>query len=343
MSRPSLLPPGPELAEHAARSLYGIAGTASPLPGEFDANFLIRCPDGTGRVLKIHSPVWRDEDLDLQNRALIHLEETACDLPLPRLLIAGSGERMPQLQIEPGEVRRVRLLTWLEGEPMAATRPHPGGMLAGLGRFLGRLDAALASFDHPAAHRALLWDLQVADSVIGDHIRAIRDPARRGMIAGLVEDALERLEPQRGALRRSVVHNDANDHNVLVAPDGSITGLIDFGDMIRTWTVSEPAIGATYAMLGAQDPVAAAAAVVAGYHAVHPLKPAEQEVVSALILLRLATSVSLSAHRSRTEPENTYLAVSEAEAWQVLEGLARLGTITLQRRLVDTCRDQEHA
>ena len=63
-----------------------------------------------------------------------------------------------------------------------------------------------------------------------------------------------------------MIHSDANDHNVLVgalpAEPRQITGLIDFGDMHLGLTVAEVAIGATYALLGKQDPLAAAASVI---------------------------------------------------------------------------------
>ena len=39
--------------------------------------------------------------------------------------------------------------------------------------------------------------------------------------------------------------------------------------------VAEPAVAAAYALLGQEDPLAAAAAVVAGYHAAFPLEEEE--------------------------------------------------------------------
>src|SRR3989304_8405616 len=76
---------------------------------------------------------------------------------------------------------------------------------------------------------------------------------------------IARLSPR---LPVSVIYNDANDHNVMVdGADGysrRVTSVIDFGDMLRSWTVNELAVAATYVMLDKPDPIAAAAAVVAG-------------------------------------------------------------------------------
>jgi hypothetical protein len=42
------------------------------------------------------------------------------------------------------------------------------------------------------------------------------------------------------------------------------------------------------------------------------------------VALRLATSVALSAHQSRLAPDDPYLTISEAPAWDLL---VRLGAI----------------
>ena len=59
----------------------------------------------------------------------------------------------------------------------------------------------------------------------------------------------------------------------------------------------EPAIVAAYAALGTGDPLAAAAAAVAGYHAANALDEAELAVVLPLMRLRLCVSVCVSAHQ----------------------------------------------
>jgi 4-aminobutyrate aminotransferase-like enzyme len=128
-------------------------------------------------------------------------------------------------------------------------------------------------------------------------------------------------------LRTALVHNDANDHNVLVREDlegQAVAGIIDFGDMLRSYVLGEVAIAAAYAMLGKRDPIGAAARVLAGYHREHPVPEEELLVLLDLIRLRLATSVSISARRARTEPENDYLFVSEAPAWKALDELSRV-------------------
>ena len=74
-----------------------------------------------------------------------------------------------------------------------------------------------------------------------------------------------------------------------------VSGLLDFGDMHHGLLVAEPAVAAAYALLGQEDPLAAAAAVVAGYHAAFPLEEEEIALLFALVGARLAVSVTNSA------------------------------------------------
>ena len=46
----------------------------------------------------------------------------------------------------------------------------------------------------------------------------------------------KRLPPFKN-LRKSIIHNDGNDHNIILNKDGSLKGIIDFGDIIHSFTV----------------------------------------------------------------------------------------------------------
>src|SRR4051794_8816415 len=130
----------------------------------------------------------------------------------------------------------VRLLSWLEGRPWA----ERAGDLASLGRLVARVDRALRDFTHPDMRRPHRWDL------------------RRAPELGIALPDVDHLPHQ-------VIHNDANEHNVLVAEDGTVCGLIDFGDIVYTPRVCGLAIAAAYAMMGMPDPARAIVPVVRGY------------------------------------------------------------------------------
>ena len=77
-------------------------------------------------------------------------------------------------------------------------------------------------------------------------------------------------------------------------------------------------------MLGKKDVLRAAASVVAGYHEVFPLEESNIACLYTLIGMRLAVSVTNSAHRKTVKPDDPYVTVSEAPAWEALERLAKI-------------------
>ncbi len=223
----------------------------------------------------------------------------------------------------------------------ARARPHCSRVSEG---FWGGLDVALAGFRHPAAvGRDLVWDPARAPEIIERHRDAITDLSRRELVARFEALYKSEVAPLLPGLPRSVIHNDANDYNVLVGPpaerpeDRPVTGLLDFGDMVETWTVCELAVAVAYGVFGQPEALAAAERVVAGYHSQRPLSEAELDAVWILAAMRLCTSVCLSAHRRTADPDNPYLLVSEAPAWEALGRMAEIHPRFARAALRNAC------
>jgi 4-aminobutyrate aminotransferase-like enzyme/Ser/Thr protein kinase RdoA (MazF antagonist) len=314
-------------AVRLARELYGLEATARALPGEYDDNFHLARADGHAFVLKVMHPARERSFIDLQCRALTHLAQRAPQLPLPRVTPNRSGELFTSIAAADGSTRLVWLLTFLNGKVLAEVRPHSAELLGDLGRFLGEVDAALQSFAHAAARRELKWDSSRA-GWIRDYVRHIAGSKRRALVEKFLALYEAEVVPVLPRLRGSVIYGDANDYNVLVSDPWPqprrVVGVIDFGDIHHGLTVSEPAIAAAYAILGKENPLQAAAAIVAGYHGAFPLDEVELSVLYALIGARLAVSVTNSAHRKTLKPDDPYVTVSEEPAWEALERLEKI-------------------
>jgi 4-aminobutyrate aminotransferase-like enzyme/Ser/Thr protein kinase RdoA (MazF antagonist) len=333
---------GEKDAVRLGAAFYGLDATASELPSERDQNFRLTTTAGEAFVLKISRADERPEELDMQNRALEWVATRRADLGVPRLRTTRSGAPMQEVGAASGQRHLVRLLTHLPGTPLALVRPHTPALLRRLGRFLGELGGALAGFSHPAARgRDLDWDPLRARLVIDALKEGVPDPGLRARIERALDEHAEFAVPRLPALRRSAIHNDANDHNVLVgppaAPEREIAGLLDFGDMVESWTVAEVAVAAAYAMLGQPDPLGAAAHVVAGHHETFRLDEAELAVVYPLACLRLCTSLCLAARRRTTEPDNDYLTISEAPVRRALEALGDVHPRYAEATFRDAC------
>jgi len=316
-----------EEAARLARDLYGLDAVARSLPGEYDDNFHLRDAGGREFVLKVMHPARERSVIDLQCRALQHLEKHASTIHLPRVIPAQNGELQTEITAADGTQRLVWMLTFVPGTMLAEVRPHSEHLLKSLGRLLGQIDSALQDFSHPGAQRELKWDLS-APGWIKMHLHTIADVSRRALVEKILALYESEIVPALPKLRRGVIYGDANDHNVLVSAPWPLPrraqSVIDFGDMHLGITVSEVAIAAAYAMLGKEDVLRAAASVVSGYHEVFPLQESEIAALYTLIGTRLAVSVTNSAYRQTLKPGDPYVTISESPAWEALERLAKV-------------------
>jgi 4-aminobutyrate aminotransferase-like enzyme/Ser/Thr protein kinase RdoA (MazF antagonist) len=317
-------------AEEIARRVFGFTGLASPLPSERDQNFLLTVVSGERRILKIANPAEDPANLEMQNAVMLHLAAGGGPDAGPKVFADLEGRFIGEAKSHDGVPHAVRLVSYIEGTPLGSTNPQPPELLGDLGRFLGRLTNRLESFDHPSARRDFYWDLCGGGRIVREYRSSIEDPGRRELLDGLLDRVETILGPRLDHLPRSVVHNDVNDFNVIVSPPSRDTetfgtrrigGLIDFGDMVHSITLAEPAVACAYVMLGKDDPLAAAAAIVAGYQAEHPPDERDLESLFPLIVLRLLMSVAICARQSSLRPDNEYLKISNAPAWALLEKL----------------------
>jgi Ser/Thr protein kinase RdoA (MazF antagonist) len=296
-------------AVQIAQRLFGLRATARVLPSERDQNFLLSDAAGERFVLKIANALESRELLEAQNAALDHLRERVSFCP--RVVTSVNGETISR-EAE----HYVRLVTYLPGEPLALAA-HSPELLQDLGRKLGQLDRALADFDHPALHRDFHWDLANGNRVIDEYAGLVENRTFRELVLKC------RFELNTD-LRRSVIHGDANDYNVLVDGD-RVVGVIDFGDMVYSWTVGDLAVALAYVALGKDDPVGTAEHVIDGYTEEFALPAQEREVLWKLVRLRLAMSVCLAAYQQSLRPENQYLQISQQAITNTLPRLFEHG------------------
>ena len=332
-------------ASEIARELYGLDASASPLPSERDQNFLLEASGPspsltlrTGKlgpyeslryVLKIANAGDDHALLEAQAAAAAHLAAHA--VASFHVVPTTGGEPIAMLPPRWGGRHLVRLATWLPGVTMASVPHHSQALLEDLGRYIGDLDRALASFDHQALHRDFYWDLANGLPIVRQHLELVQDAALKAVIATTVARIEKDDAPRFARLRRSVIHNDANDHNVVVSAEGDldaryqrVAGLIDFGDMVHSLTVADLAIAIAYAVLDKTDPMRAAEAIVGGYHQVYPLLDEEIAALFGLVLLRLSVSVCVAADQQRQRPDDKYLTVSQDAIRRTLPALAAI-------------------
>lgn len=290
-----------EAAVKIADELFGLRARAQSLPSERDQNFLLTDHAGEKFVLKIANAVESRAFLEAQNAALQHVARRVSFCQSPVASVAGDDV----VSIQYDAHYFVRLVSYLPGVPLAQVTHQSSSLLRDLGRKLGQLDQALSDFDHPALHRDFHWDLANGNRIVDEFASLIEDDRLRELVLHC------RVRIDDG-LRGGVIHGDANDYNVLVdAERMTVTGLVDFGDLIYSYTVGELAIAIAYVVLDKPDPRATANEVIEGYTGEYRLLDHELEMLWPLVRLRLAMSVCMAAHQLRQQPENEYLRISQ--------------------------------
>ena len=120
-----------------ARERFGVEGAVSELGSHQDQNVLV--DTGSARfVLKIANAAFGEAELDLQNRAMVHLaERLPFEVPLPCAALDGS--ELVAVERD-GVTYLLRLVTFIEGEPLIDARPPRAARapLARRGRGPGR-------------------------------------------------------------------------------------------------------------------------------------------------------------------------------------------------------------
>ena len=312
------------LAQQLAAEHYGLSAAVHRLDSERDQNFRLRSLSGREYVLKIANPAEDRAVTNLQTEALLHLASADPDLPVPRVFAARNGMSELDVSFDDGSTRVVRLLSFLAGTPMHAVEASTA-LRRSLGRCAARLARGLRDFSHCGANHKLLWDMQHAAE-----LRPLIDAVptdRRGLIEDVLGGFETRALPALPHLPGQPVHNDLNPHNVVVDPEtkASVAGIIDFGDLTWTARINDLAITAAYQVADIDDPLAPACEMIAAYHAVFPLEPAELDVLFDLIATRMAMTVVISSWRAARYPANRdYILRNNAAAWARLRRMTAL-------------------
>lgn len=322
----------PADAERILQNQYNIVAEARLLPSYDDQNFEVMGQNGRF-VLKISSLADDRPILSLQNGAMAHLQATlrnSCMKPIP----TGDGKFITTAA-QNGQTYLLRLLTWVDGTPYAKIDTLAPDFYINLGRFTGQMDRALADYAHPAGKRDLFWDLAQAHHARA-YLPSIADADKRAMVTRFFDEYERRVQPQLPSLRQQIIHGDMNDHNVL--SDGqTVTGVIDFGDIVQSAMVCEVAITAAYGMFGPMGGWQTAVSIISSYHSVNPLTEQEIELLFNLVAMRLCVSVAASSHHAKLEPDNAYITISAQGAWAALTALNAISIADALNDLRQAC------
>jgi Ser/Thr protein kinase RdoA (MazF antagonist) len=293
----------------------------------------VREHGGDNWVLKVVHPREDPAVTELQSVVLEHVASRDPALPVPRVRVSSDGgpaARWPDPSV-PGRELQVRMYSYLPGVPMGRSVLGPE-LARNVGTLVADLDLALADLDHPGQAQDLAWDAHRVERVehLVERVEHLVDglPAEeRDLVGAALDHFRSHTGPLLAGLRRQVIHNDANLDNVLTVTvdDPAISGIIDFGDMLRAPLVQDVATAAAYQLRETGHPLAGPADVLRAYHQRLPLRPEEIEVVADLVTARWVLTTTITAWRARQHADNRdYILRNSAAA---RSGLRRLGPL----------------
>ncbi len=260
------------------------------LEGYFDINRRVVTRD---KSFVFKATVYDSEDIiDLQNKAMLHLRKKGMSVPEPipnkdgKLIVKHAGLLL-------------RVLTWIPGEQMGK-KDWPPEVLRQAGALVAKIDNALADFDHPSADHEITADISQALINI-PYVEELDDPD----VTQIFHEFEKQVLPALQDLPKHVIHNDGHQHN-LVVNNGTVAGLIDFGDMVKTQVINGLAVCLATFLLIKQD-FATAAHLYTGYISERSINAAEQQLLPSLIKTRIAFLLAEASHETKEHPDNEYI------------------------------------
>ncbi len=326
LSLPAPLVPADEAAR-LAEHYFDVTGEVRELGSTQEANFRVRS-DTVDVVLKVANPAFSPAELDLQNQVMLRLARAALPFATPVPQPARDGSLVVAARAG-GAPTHLRLLSFVPGRVLTDAAVLADPVLRAVGQLAARVGAVLADFNHSAADRVLQWDPRRAAEVVHALAPAVTDDEQRARVVGLVDGAWARLGPLVADLRQQVVHADLADYNIVTerGPDGrpALTGVIDFGDVMRSWLVADLATAVTSMLWRpGRSPLLDVVQAARGYHATTPLREQEVAALWPLVVCRAAVLAVSVEHQLAEDPTNETAARERDADWVLLDRVAQV-------------------
>ena len=284
------------------------------LPGYDTENFLGSCYNSKYIIKKYPYTKHIINQINSENNLLAHLNLKNSIYPNP---IKNKNGEYFEIYNSGKNTYVVRLLSFLNGTFLGDIN-QTKKILESLGSFTAEMNKAILDYeDLYISSRVWQWDIQhihLNKKFIKD-IESFRD---RKLVNYFLQQFDEVVIPILPNLRKSIIHNDLNEWNIL-CNDKGVTGVIDFGDIAHTQLVNEVAIAMTYGAYDKHDPITNSSYILSSYHKKLPLNNDEISILYYLITAKLCMSVCNSAYSRKINPDNKYAFVSEKNAWKTLK------------------------
>ena len=322
------------------REHYGLEGELKDLASERDQNFLVVASNGEKHLLRVSNQLEDPAITNFQTSAFQHVEKTAPDLMVSRVIPNLNGDAEPTVTDGDGVKYIVRLFSWVEGTALICvpSSKQPDNAEE-MGRLGARMAIALKDFQHPAMNNKLLWDVKNAGN-LENLLEKVDDETLHKLVNDQMERFKSYVRPTLNKLPSQVVFNDMSPRNIIVDPENpaNFSGFIDFGDMVCTARIIDVAVACVYWVNDSEDPLHDVALFLKGYNQLQPLQEEELKVLLDVMLSRTMMQVLIYFWRAEMFPENReYIIQNLPQARRTLEQLSTLDRNEVKQKFQNTC------
>ena len=299
---------------------YKIKSKATQINGEIDDNFKLVSKNNT-YFFKIYPKNTEEKFIEFQVNILHSLKKnkrTSNNIPTINGRLFGSFYDINN------SVRFFRMNSWIEGRLWSKVNPISKSLRLELGEVSSKILNELKTVKKIYNRENFHWDMENF-LWIEKHINEF-EISKKNIVKNLITN-FKKEEKKYKNLRKSIIHNDINDNNIIVSKnlrEPNINGIIDFGDCIYTQLINEVAILCTYAIIGSKKPLIAACEVLEGFNNNLKIKEEEIDFLYDLILMRITVSLLKSTLNKKINIENEYLVISQDDMKLLFENWTKV-------------------
>ena len=302
------------------------------LNGYENTNYLIKTLDNK-YIFKTYSDINLLPFLKAETEALRHLDSNK-SFRSPKPIEFLDGEYVKKISFNDNEIV-IRLLSHLEGVFIGEINSSEQ-ITNSLGLLLARLNLKLQSWNNSVIKsKESEWNLN-SYLISEQYIDKIDHCSDRNLVHYFFQQYEFEVIPYSQKLRKSIIHNDANEWNLLVETN-LVNGIIDFGDISYSDLINELAIAIVYISYRESDYLSWAKKLIASYNSIIPLEEIEIKVLYYKIALRLCVSACNSANAKNRNPENKYITLSESKILRMLREWIKISPYKAEDAFREAC------
>lgn len=311
-----------------------------PLPSYDDQNFYVSSSNGNEYVLKISNTIHSENPtvIEIQTCAMSYLNMNG--FPTQNIIPTNAGQLWGLQELDCGfglQKYLVRLLTYLPGITISKAALTPQ-LLYEVGKMAARIDKALQTMKHPNIsdldRNSLVWKLSNLP-LLEQYLFVLKGDPLQEVVKSVIELFKSSVSPKYPSIRKSIIHGDFNDLNILVQPDSNgshkISAVLDFGDMNNAFYIHELAITIAHMMSVHANPIEVGGAVLAGWESELPLTETERDCLYVLVLSRFCLIMCNARHCLLSQPENEYLIMWSKKMTHALQDFWKLSRVHVER------------